>query len=122
MMIPGANLLSLALGVIGAQPVTWARFIDRTENSAGYQVPNYAAAVAIQGSVQPIAKRLYQALGLDFEKSYVTLYTPAGVVTVGRDGSGDKITYNGATYLCESATDWSAQDGWSAVVAVKVPA
>jgi hypothetical protein len=116
------NLLSLAMGVVGGQPVTLSRFTGRAENAAGYTVPTYADPVAIAGHVQPIPQRLFQALGLDWAKEYVTLYTPAGVVVVGRDESGDKITYNGATYLCESSTDWLGQAGWVAVVAVKVPA
>lgn len=120
-MIFGGNLLGLALGVLGSQSPTWERFTGRAANAAGYQVPTYAAPVAIAGSVQPIPTRLFQALGLDFQKEYVTLYTPADVVGVGRDESGDRITYNGERYLCESATDWQTQAGWVAIVAVKVP-
>lgn len=121
-MIALGNLLALAQGVVGVQPVTWARMTGRAENGAGYTVATYAPAVAIQGTVQPVPQTKYQALGLDFNREYVTLYTPAGVVSVGRDESGDRIMYNGATYKCESSTDWSGQAGWVAVVAVKVPA
>ncbi len=118
------NLLTLALGVCGSQPVTWERVTGRADNAAGYTVSNYAAPAPIRGSVQPVPQRLYQQLGLDFERKYVTLYTVAGVVAVGRDESGDRITYNGEAYICESATDWLAQAGWVAILAVKakVPA
>jgi hypothetical protein len=120
-MIPGANLLNMALGVIAPQPVLWSRFTGRTVNAAGFFVAAYADAVALRGSLQPVPTRLYQSLGLDFGKKYATLYTPAGVVTVDRDGAGDKLIYQGETYLCESSTDWAGQDGWSAIVAVRVP-
>jgi hypothetical protein len=116
------NLLALAQRVIPPQRVEWARMTGRTENAAGYTVATYAAAVPIRGNVQPVSQAKYQALGLDFNREYVTLHTPAGVVSVGRDESGDRITYNGATYKCESSTDWSGQAGWVSVVAVKVPA
>lgn len=116
------NLLGLAQSVVGVQPVTLAKFTGRVENAAGYQVPSYAAPVPIKATVQPIPQAKYQALGLDWNHEYVTLFTPAGVVTVGRDASGDKVTFAGGSYLCESATPWSAQAGWSSIVAVKVPA
>jgi hypothetical protein len=112
----------MAQRVIPPQAVTWERMTGRAENAAGYTVPTYAPAVPIRGNVQPVPQTKYQALGLDFNREYVTLHTPAGVVAVGRDESGDRITYNGATYLCESLTDWSGQAGWVAVVAVKVSA
>jgi hypothetical protein len=116
------NLLSLAQRLIPPQSVAWERMTGRVENAAGYTVPSYAAPASITGNVQPVAQSAYQALGLNFERKYVTLYTPAGVVAVGRDESGDRITYNGETYVCESATDWKAQDGWQAILAVRVPA
>lgn len=116
------NLLSLAMSVTGTQPVSWAKFKSRSTNSAGHVVPTYYAARPITGQAQPISQKLYQALGLDWNKKYITLYTPAGVVSVDREGSGDKITYNGETYLAESDTDWSAQAGWKSVVCGRVPA
>lgn len=121
-MIALGNLLALAQGVVGVQPVTWERFTGRAENAAGYSVNSYAPAVPIQGTVQPVPQALYQRLGLDFKREYVTLYTVAGVVSVGRDESGDRITHDGKTYLCESSTDWQAQAGWSSVLAVRVKA
>jgi hypothetical protein len=120
-MILGGNLLTLAMGLVGPSgPIALRRFTGQEENAAGYQVPTYAAPAAIEGRVQPVPQRLYQALGLDLTKDYVTLYTPANVVAVDRDGAGDRITYNGRTYSCESATDWQAQDGWSSVLCVRV--
>lgn len=116
------NLLQLALGVVGAQPVQWRRNTGRTTNAAGYQEPAYADPAPITGNVQPVPQKMFQLLGLDLNKEYVTLYTPASVVAVGRDGSGDKVVHDGKTYLCESSTPWAAQAGWSAVVAVRVPA
>lgn len=116
------NLLALAQSVLGVQPVTWAAFTGRTENAAGYTVATYAPAQPIAADVQPVPRTKYESLGLDFAREYVTLYTRAGVVTVGRDESGDRITYDGKTYVCESSTDWLARSGWQAIVAVRVKA
>jgi hypothetical protein len=116
------NLLALAHRVIPPHSVTWERVTGRAENAAGYTVSTYAAPVPIAADVQPVPRTKYESLGLDFAREYVTVYTRAGVVTVGRDESGDRITYGGKTYVCESGTDWQARSGWQAIVAVKVPA
>lgn len=114
------NLLSLAMSVTGRQSVKWERFKGAPENEAGYNVRTYYPAKNITGHVQPIPQSLFTKLGLDFSKEYVTLYTPAGVVTVDRDESGDRITYNGRIYIAEDGTDWSGQAGWSAIRCVRV--
>lgn len=116
------NLLALAQSVIGVQPVTWRKFLSRNENAAGYEVAVYDDAKPIEATVQPVPRKMYDTLGLDYNREYVTLYTPAGVVCVSRDGSGDKVIHDGKTYVCESGTDWKAQAGWVSIVAIKVPA
>lgn len=114
------NLLSLAQGVIGVQPVAWERMTGRTENAAGYQVATYAAAVTLRASVQPVPQKMFDLLGLDRNREYINVYTPGGVVAVGRDESGDRLTYAGRVYVAESETPWLPQAGWSQVLAVRV--
>lgn len=122
MMIPGGNLLSLAMGVIGPSgPIMRLAFTGMAENAAGYQVASYADPVEIGGRVQPIPQRLYQQMGLNLGKDYVNLFTPAGVVVVDRDNAGDRFTWGGKVYYCQSETDWKGQDGWTQITAVQVP-
>lgn len=116
------NLLALAQTVIPSQQLTLAKFTGRATNAAGFQVPTFADPVPLSGSAQPVPQSRYAALGLDFEKTYITLYTSADVVGVARDGSGDRVTFNGDTYSAESLTDWRTQNGWSAIICVRVPA
>lgn len=121
MSVPGSNLLNQALSLIAAQPVMLRRFTGRTVNSIGEYVNTWAAGVAIVGSVQAVPQRMYEQLGLDWNRDYVTLYTSEQVIEVNRDGTGDRLVYGGRHYLCESLTDWYGQDGWNAVIAVHVP-
>lgn len=117
------NLMHLAMGVTGSQRVEWSAFKKRYTNGVGHKVNTYAQTpTPIRGSVQPVPTRMYQVLGLDAEKRYVTLYTPAGVVGARRDGTGDRIAYKGLAYVAESSTDWQLQAGWAAVLCVEVPA
>lgn len=122
MIVPGSNLLALAMGVIGQQQVQWLRYTGMTTTSAGVERPTWAAPVTITGSVQPVDTSLLQQLGLDWTRNYITFYAPAEFQEVERDQSSDRITYAGRTYQVLSGTNWFAQDGWEKVICVEVPA
>jgi hypothetical protein len=120
-MIPGANILSMALSVIGRSSFSHLAFASRTPNEIGQDVTKYDAPVTLQGSVQPVPKNLYQQYGLDFQREYINVYVSKDVLDVTRDVSGDMIEFNGNSYQCLSITPWVAIDGWSAVLCVQVP-
>lgn len=121
MTVPGSNLLRMALRVIQSQAFDYYAFISRAAGISGIWVATYAAALPLTGSVQPVPRTLYLQYGLDFQKDYVRFYLSKNVIDVQRDVSGDKIIYGGRTYQCESLDgDWFRQDGWTAVLAVKI--
>ena len=121
MNIPGANLLSIAARVIAVQTLQHRAFVSRAENAAGDTVSTFAAPVDIQGSVQPINKRLYQELGLNLTKNYVMLYTSASVSPTTRDREGDLVSFNGKTWQCESDQSWAGVDGFTKMLCVETP-
>lgn len=118
MTVPGSNLLRKAARLIKLQTVAYYQDAGRQTNNVGVDVTAYLAAVSVQGSVQAVPLSAYQDLGLDWGKTYVTLYTQNPVVGVNRDVSGDVFVYNNKVYTCRSPTDWNAQDGWNSVLAV----
>lgn len=120
MIVPGSNLLAMAFGIIGMQAVEWSVFQGLVTNSAGIEVPTWAAPVTIGGSIQPVPKDLIQQLGLDWTKNYVNFYASAAMEDVTRDKTGDRLAYAGKTYQILSNNDWFAQDGWKGVLAVEV--
>jgi hypothetical protein len=122
MIVPGSNLLSMALGVIGTQSVQWLRYTEEVETPAGVQRPQWANPVTIYGSLQPVDTNLLQQLGLDWTRNYVTFFAPAEFREVERDQSSDRIIYAGRTYQVVSKTAWWRQDGWEKVMCVEVPA
>lgn len=117
-MIPGSNILNQALTVIAKQTVQYYRMLDRAVNDVGQDVTEYAPPVAITGSFQPIQRKLYEQYGLDFQKSYFILYASKNIIDVGRNVSGDQITFQGRRYQCESETEWFGIDGWVGVICV----
>lgn len=119
-MIPGANLLNMAFGLIQPQRVEYRRFSGRTTNAAGIEVVTWANPVAIFGSLQPVDHKLLQQYGLELNKAYMTFYATQGFREPDRNRAGDRITYGNRTYQVEGLTPWLLQDGWSRVLCVEV--
>jgi hypothetical protein len=120
MAVPGSNILKSALRVIASQTVDYYQDIGRDNNIIGLDLTSYAPPAKIRGSVQAVPLSAYEALGLDFGKNYVTLYTGTPLIGVERDVSGDIFTFSGKIYQCKATTNWIAIDGWNAVIAVEV--
>lgn len=120
MAFPGNNILNAAFSAIAKQTVSYSVYTGRTTNAAGFLVPSFAAPVPIQGSVQAVPRHKYEYMGLDFQKNYVMFYTSSPVIDLQRDVSGDKFSYGGKNYQCQSKTDWMTVDGWSSVLSVQV--
>lgn len=121
MIIPGANVLGLALSIIARQKFQYKAFVSRATADNGMLVSNYDDPVAMSGSVQAVPRNLFANMGLEFNKSYFWFYVERSVVDVTRDVSGDQFLWNGGTFQALSKTPWSAIDGWDAVLTVQVP-
>lgn len=119
-MIPSSNLLVTALSVIAQQTVVLQRFVSRSTDEYGLDVATYDEPVSIMGSMQPIARSLYDQYGLDLSKNYYNFYTKYYVSDVRRDTSGDLITFSGKLYQVLSALDWAAVDGWRGLLLVEI--
>jgi len=119
--VPGSNLLSVAMRVISPQAMQWRAFTGRTKNVRASYVDGYAPAVDVFGSAQPVARVLYQQLGLDLSKNYWTLWVQPDIRVLDRDTTGDLVLYDGRTLKCESDTNWRAADGWRKILAIEVP-
>lgn len=120
-MIPGINLLNLALTVIAPLPVQWQQATGRTQNAVGQWVTAYAAPVTLSGSWQALDSATYRELGLDLAKTYFLFYVASAPVdAIGRGDSGDIIIRDGRRYHVESATNWQGIDGWRGLLCVDV--
>lgn len=121
-MIPGINLLSIALGAIAPQSGQWLQFIGNTENSQGQDIPQYAAAQVVTGSFQSTDARTVADMGLDVTAKYRTLYSPTPIAITDRSTSPDLLIFYGRKYQVAGELDWINQDGWKGVVLVDIGA
>lgn len=118
MMVPGSNLLKSALTVISSQTVDYYKFLSRAVNAAGLLVATYDTPIQLKGSLQPVARSMYEQLGLDFTKNYFIFYSSNNILTTDRNVSGDKIVFQGGTYQCESTNNWYGVDGWTGTLCI----
>jgi hypothetical protein len=115
-------LLTVAQRIIPPQTVSYYAFTGDTKNAPGVLVPGYAGAVTIKANVQAVARNMYEELGLDLQKNYVTVYTQQPLRDISRGSGVDRIAYGGRLYEVESNTDWVSQDGWIGSICVDVGA
>jgi hypothetical protein len=120
MIVPGSNLLAIALGAIASQTITWEKFLSRSTNEAGNDVSVYDDPVPIKGSFQTVNRDSYQKLGLDFKENYSILYAVTPLTDLERDSSGDRFQWNGKYWQAKSNNDWQGQDGWNGLLCVEV--
>lgn len=124
MMVPGSNLLAMASRLIGFQTIQHSRFKRCVLGNDGVWTPEYFQAVECQASVQPTPRNMYEQLGLDLQKYYVTIYSLASLrlYDLERGRFCDIVDFNGDRFNVESNTPWENQDGWRASVCCKIGA
>lgn len=120
-MIPGSNLLNMASTILATTKVTYYKYQGRTKNSVNQYVPAYEIPLLdLAGHMQPVPRRLYREMNLDFQKNYWTFFVSKELLGLERNISGDKIEWQGQTYQCESSTPWFGVDGWLNILCVQV--
>lgn len=116
-MIPGSNILRMALGAIAAQAVPYRRYTGTTTRADGIQVPTFAAPVTLYGSWQPVSADQLVRWGLDPAKKMAIFYVSAPLNEPGRDISGDRADYAGSEWEARDADgEWFPQDGWTGML------
>lgn len=114
------NLMKMASTVIPLQSMSYTPYASLTINDVGLEVTTYGTTQTLKASIQAVPRTTYEALGLDFQKKYVSVFIERNLLDLGRGVSGDKFTYNGETYQVESETDWYNVDGWTSLMAVQI--
>ena len=120
-MIPGGNLLNLAMSAIQKQSMGYLAYTGRSVATNGDLVPAYATAVTVLGSIQPVKRSLYENMGLDFQKGYYNIFVPQAVADIARATAGDHFTYGGRTFQVLSNEPWAQIDGWDQTLCVEIP-
>ena len=118
--VPGSNLLEDAFDAIETMEVLVYKQSERYKNNVGQYVTDFAEPVAFDGSVQAVDRRAYLQLGLDFAKTYKTIYVCAEAHTLERNTTGDQIGVGNYRYEVVSDLDWFEIDGWVGLLCVRL--
>lgn len=114
------NLLNQALTLIPKQNFIYRKFSSSQINDYGIKVDVYDTDIVFEGSVQAVDSKMYQALGLDFSKKYIQIFSSLNIQNVNRgQETPDKIIWNNKEYLVVNCSDWYIQDGWTNILAVE---
>lgn len=121
MLIPGSNLLGIALQAINPTSGATVRFFEgETENNFGTTVKAYSDPVPLFGcSIQPVPYTIIAQLGLDVNKNYVGIWTQKNIQGVYEGRQGDIVNWNGSDWEITAEESWMVQDGWKQITAVR---
>jgi hypothetical protein len=115
------NILTRALKIIPRHPFTVEPWLGQAIDDRGIVAPSYGTPITIIGHVQAVQRNVYQNLGLDFQKSYIRVYTDSAPIgDLARDRSADLITWQGKMFKANGAGDWMILDGWQRILCVQI--
>lgn len=121
MIVPGSNLLGMALNLIAQQTVRYYKDLGRFETDDGEFITQLAEGVDVSGcSVQAVDRMKYAEAGLEQSKSYWLWYTQSAPSGVQRGKSGDIVEVFGRRLQVASDQPWYGLDGWTGTLLVDI--
>ena len=117
------NILKSALSVIGSHTVKIRIATAAQLNDVGVPTVAYGDPITTRGSVQPgivssfggknISEKDYKDMGLDWTRSYITVWIPdVGLNVIHDRKSADTVEFNGRIFNVIQVADWELQNGW----------
>ena len=117
------NLLELVLPIIYnvVEPQTgvfkFRSMVGESVNEIGVPVPSYSEWVECFGTVQPVNRSRYEALGLDWSKKYINCWGSCHMNTVDANLQPTQVLWQGMLWNVTSVDQWDPHDGWVHVTA-----
>jgi hypothetical protein len=106
------NLLAQALSNLPKQTVMWYANPKTVTQANGLDLTTFDPPAPVLGSWQPIARKDYQALGLDMQKQFAMFYTTAPIVVDSRGVNGEQVTFGNQRYATYGADVY----GWDGIM------
>lgn len=117
-MIPGSNILALALTVQSPQAVQFYAWTGKSTRADGVEVNSYATPVTLYGSWQAVSSKDKAAYGLTMSMDYAVFYCSREFQNAARDEAPDQFVYAGTRWTVIARTGWFDMDGWDAVLVI----
>lgn len=119
------NLLNLALPIINniidaTTGIFQVRSCDgETINDIGVPVPSYGEWLGCNGTVQPVKRDRYEALGLDWSKNYINIWGSVIMHTIGDKKQPDQVKWRDRIWNVITINEWNPHNGWVNATAVE---
>lgn len=113
------NVLLKALSAVPPSSLVYKKFLGNKRALNGILLPDYADSVVISSaSIQPVPTRVYQMLGLDFQREYRRVFVPTAAVSLEGQLSSDIFEFDGKVWRSVGNTPWNSYDGWNELIVV----
>lgn len=113
------NVLIKALGAIPPSTLVYKKFAENKRALNGMLIPSYNAPITISNaSIQPLPTKIYQMLGLDFQRDYRRVFVPTSAVSLDGQLSADIFEFDNRTWHAIGNTVWHSYDGWNELIVV----
>lgn len=114
-----SNLLKRANRLIPFEKIVFQKWTGNTFQE-GIAVPTFAEGVELSASVQPVRTEIYEKLGLDFQKDYVTVHASVQMNGTDKQATPDRMIYDGFVWNVQKSNNWFSYDGWSSAVFIRI--
>lgn len=118
------NLLPIAMNatsVLGCnQQFEFYQFQGSTLDDLGRDIPQYSDPINLTGSIQAVPNKMYEQLGLDLDKNYITVFCPQLIQSLAQNSQPDKIIWNNRTFEAVETKDWTNLNGYTKALFVEI--
>lgn len=118
------NLLPIAMNatsILGCnQQFEFYQFQGSTLDDLGRDIPQYLDPINLKGSIQAVPNKMYEQLGLDLDKNYITVFCPQLIQSLAQNSQPDRIIWNNRTFEAIETKDWTNLNGYTKALFVEI--
>ena len=118
------NLLPIAMNatsILGCnQQFEFYQFQGSTLDDLGRDIPQYLEPINLTGSIQAVPNKMYEQLGLDLDKNYITVFCPQLIQSLAQNSQPDRIIWNNRTFEAIETKDWTNLNGYTKALFVEI--
>ena len=118
------NLLPIAMNattILGCNhQFEFYQFQGSTLDDLGRDIPQYSDPINLKGSIQAVPNKMYEQLGLDLDKNYITVFCPQLIQSLAQNTQPDRIIWNNRIFEAIETKDWTNLNGYTKALFVEI--
>ena len=118
------NLLPVAMAatnILGCnKSFEFYKFKGSTLDEFGRDIPEYFTPVTYTGSIQAVPNKMYEQLGLQLDKNYMTVFCPQLMQSLAEQTQSDIIVYDNKKFQIIENKNWFNQNGYTKILMVEI--